>query len=131
MQSRFQALGDWYKFVRDYLMDHTIPLVVALQKSRSDVAPHDYIHTVDYATLEERYAAFAASRLGKLLGSDTIFALEEFSERMKCKLRLCDDCSRCGTFVCGSCGRKVPWEYGASDSMFDVCDDCWAEAHRK
>lgn len=39
------------------------------------------------------------------------------------------DCSRCLTFVCAKCGRRVSWDFAAADDEPDLCDDCWAERH--
>ena len=36
------------------------------------------------------------------------------------------DCSRCLTFVCAKCRRRVSWDFGGDG---DECDDCWAERH--
>lgn len=55
-------------------------------------------------------------------------------------LRLCqgdsydenpDSALTCRVFRCASCGRYVPWSYGASDDMPDVCDACWARLRVK
>lgn len=32
-------------------------------------------------------------------------------------------------FQCDRCLRIVPYCFGCDDDLFDVCDDCWAEAH--
>lgn len=48
---------------------------------------------------------------------------------LTCKLGLCDECPHCTTYVCWSCMRRVPWDFGAADEMPDVCDDCYCEAH--
>lgn len=37
------------------------------------------------------------------------------------------DCSRCRTFVCAKCRRRVSWDCGAADDESELCDDCWAE----
>jgi len=31
-------------------------------------------------------------------------------------------------YLCASCRLLMPWCFGASDDMPDVCDDCWALA---
>lgn len=31
------------------------------------------------------------------------------------------------TYKCRCCGRRVPWCFGADDSMPRNCDDCWAK----
>lgn len=48
---------------------------------------------------------------------------------LKCKLRLCDDCIHCRTFICPWCLRRVSWDFGCDGDMPEACDDCWAEAH--
>jgi hypothetical protein len=37
-----------------------------------------------------------------------------------------EDCEPCELFLCADCGRWVPWNFGAADAHFDLCDDCWA-----
>ena len=32
-------------------------------------------------------------------------------------------------FICYSCKRIVPWNFGCADDLPHVCDDCWGEAH--
>lgn len=59
-----------------------------------------------------------------------VCAIEELGARLRCLLRLCDECPRCETYVCPWCGRRVPWTDGAADGMPEACDGCWAEAHR-
>lgn len=29
------------------------------------------------------------------------------------------------TFDCPGCGRTVPWCFGCSGDMSELCDDCW------
>lgn len=58
-------------------------------------------------------------------------AIERFGQWALCKLRLCDECEHCQTYVCPWCGRRRPWEDGAADDMPEACDDCWSSAHRR
>lgn len=48
----------------------------------------------------------------------------------------CPGCSICGVngygrkteprkYQCSGCKRMVPWCFGAADSLFELCDDCW------
>lgn len=48
-------------------------------------------------------------------------------KQLTCKLRLCDDCPNCETYVCPSCFKRLPWSNGCADSLGDICDDCWAK----
>lgn len=58
------------------------------------------------------------------------FVLFEWAQQqLTCKLRLCNECENCRTFVCWSCMRRVSWDFGCDGDMPDACDDCWAEAH--
>jgi len=53
--------------------------------------------------------------------------LAKFAIWLRCKLRLCDDCPHCETYVCPSCFRRLPWSNGCADDLGDICDDCWAQ----
>lgn len=32
------------------------------------------------------------------------------------------------TYPCQWCFREVPWCFGAGDALYELCDDCWAQA---
>lgn len=41
------------------------------------------------------------------------------------------DCTRCLTFVCAECRRRVSWDCGAADDEPELCDDCWLKNYRQ
>ena len=34
------------------------------------------------------------------------------------------ECARCEHYRCTGCARVVPWDFGAADALFLLCDDC-------
>ena len=69
-----------------------------------------------------------ASGLSKTHWQNAVIAIiDRTGQWLMCKLRLCNECPNCETYVCTSCMKRVPWENGCADALGDICDDCWGE----
>jgi len=49
----------------------------------------------------------------------------------RCSGRLYDDLVPCRAFTCGTCGKEVPYAFGASDEHPDDCNDCAVKKLKK
>jgi len=71
------------------------------------------LHIIDWQELWEKLAAYPTVEA----------AIRAFGQRAICKLRLCDECEHCQTYVCWYCQTRKPWANGGTDDI--VCDECW------
>ena len=100
---------------------------------RIRVSEEDWIkmcdHMVSFAVDDNERAGLGMTFINKGPGSDadipvgTIRLLDGWVEEVvRCTCGHCD--ANDNYFTCASCGRRVPWCFGAADKYPDLCDDC-------
>ena len=81
--------------------------------------------------LLRRWENFLYEQFGNCKWPEFFVLFDWIQQKLMCKLRLCQECSHCQTYVCPWCGHRVPWSNGCADDMPEACDECWAEAHNE